>query len=76
MDALIAFEERLRDAADLIDSSDASPARDRLAAGLAEALARAERLRLDAPVLDYESLVSVFADLIEPLEVFGDPEGH
>jgi hypothetical protein len=73
-DALIAFEETLRDAMRLLSSHDAladtrNPA---LAPAIDEALRRAERLRLDAPALDYEGLVTILADLIEPLEAFAD----
>ena len=32
----------------------------------------AERLRLEAPALDFESLVMVLKDLIAPLDVFSD----
>ncbi len=39
---------------------------------LDEAAARAERLRLDAPPLDYESLVAVLDDLMAPLETFAE----
>ena len=39
---------------------------------LDESARRAERLRLEAPPLDFESLVMVLKDLIEPLEVFED----
>jgi hypothetical protein len=39
---------------------------------LQESSRRAERLRLEAPALDFESLVMVLKDLIEPLEVFDD----
>jgi hypothetical protein len=38
--------------------------------GLSEALRRAERLRLEAPPLDYESLVAVLGDLMAPLDPF------
>ncbi len=72
-DALLAFEEGLRRAVDLIPVAGRDPSRDRLAEGIEESLRRAERLRLDAPSLDYEGLVAVLADLIEPLEVFADP---
>ncbi len=37
-------------------------------------LAEAERLRLEAPPLDYEGLVAVLADLIAPLDAFDDAE--
>jgi hypothetical protein len=41
-------------------------------AGLDEAARRAERLRLEAPSLDFEGLVMVLGDLIAPLEPFAD----
>jgi hypothetical protein len=41
-------------------------------AALDEAGRRAERLRLEAPSLDYEGLVMTLGDLIAPLEAFGD----
>jgi hypothetical protein len=37
---------------------------------LEESARMAERLRLEAPALDFESLVMVLKDLIAPLEVF------
>jgi hypothetical protein len=37
---------------------------------IARSLDIAERLRLDAPELDYETLVGVLADLMSPLEAF------
>jgi hypothetical protein len=39
---------------------------------LQESSRRAERLRMEAPALDFENLVMVLKDLIEPLEVFED----
>jgi hypothetical protein len=39
---------------------------------LDESLGRAERLRLEAPELDYEGLVAVLAELIDPLEAFAE----
>jgi hypothetical protein len=75
-EALLAFEERLRDAADLISASEGqTEVGERFAAAIAEALRRAERLRFDAPPLDYESLVSVLADLIEPLDASASDAG-
>lgn len=59
-DALLAFEEGLRDAA-----SPDVPEGWRTA--IDESLRRAERLRLEAPSLDYEGLVGVLAALMEPL---------
>jgi hypothetical protein len=61
-EALLAFEEGLSDAA----GSPNVPAPWRSA--LDESLRRAERLRLDAPELDYEGLVEVLAGLLAPLE--------
>ena len=46
----------------------------RCAAALLTASERAERLRLDAPVLDYEGLVAVLGRLIDPLEAFEEAE--
>jgi hypothetical protein len=39
---------------------------------LREAAERAERLRLEAPSLDYEGLVMTLGDLMAPLDVFAD----
>jgi hypothetical protein len=78
-EALLAFEDGLRqadvrmDAWRLPELDDAWLAcRDALAA----ALDRAERLRLEAPALDYEGLVAVLGDLLAPLEAFGDAEAR
>ena len=62
-DALAAFEDGLREAVARPDVSE------RWRTGIDESLRRAERLRLEAPVLDYEGLVTALADLIEPLDV-------
>ena len=72
-EALLGFEERLREAAELIrgGTSPAAAGNESVSA-IEESLRRAERLRLDAPALDYETLVTVLADLIEPLDVFAD----
>ncbi len=69
-EALIAFEERLREAGEILPA--AHPARDNFRDAIAEALRRAERVRLDAPALDYEGLVTVLADLIEPLDALAE----
>lgn len=63
-DALASFEEGLREAASARDL----PAEWR--AAIRESLDRAERLRLEAPPLDYEGLVTVLADLMAPLDAF------
>lgn len=39
---------------------------------LRDAAERAERLRLEAPSLDYEGLVMTLGDLMAPLDVFAD----
>ncbi len=68
-EAVLEFEEALREADDRLGSSELD---ERCRAGIREALRRAERLRLEAPELDYESLVAVLGDLMHPLEVFAD----
>lgn len=76
-EALLAFEERLREAGDLMSGwqDPASEAvRSACAGAVREALRRAERLRLEGPALDYEGLVAVLDDLIEPLEAFAEAE--
>ena len=40
------------------------------------ALVAAERLRQEAPALDYEGLVTVLGDLMSPLEVFEEADRH
>jgi hypothetical protein len=62
-EALLAFEEGLREVVPALDE----PALWR--AAVEESLRRAERLRLDAPELDYEGLVEALAGLLAPLEV-------
>jgi hypothetical protein len=61
-EALLAFEEGLRDAAISLDEPTG------WRAAVDESLRRAEKLRLEAPALDYEGLVEALADLMEPLE--------
>jgi len=61
-DALLAFEEGLREATTSLDETTA------WRAAVDESLCRAKRLRLEAPALDYEGLVEALADLMEPLE--------
>lgn len=41
---------------------------------LAEAARGAERLRMEAPALDYEALVTVLGDLMAPLDAFEDAD--
>lgn len=77
-EALLRFEEGLRSAAAEMDGWRGTEIEDpwhgcRL--GLDESLRRAERLRLDAPVLNYEGLVAELGDLMGPLEVFTEAPG-
>jgi hypothetical protein len=76
-EAVLGFEEGIREAASLMHAwrtTDVEEDWRACARGIDEAIRRAERLRLDAPPLDYEGLVAVLAELIAPLEVFGDAE--
>lgn len=61
-EALLAFEEGLRDVVISLDEPTG------WRAAVDESLRRAEKLRLEAPALDYEGLVEALADLMEPLE--------
>ena len=76
-EAVLAFEDGLRSARELMPgwrddrTEDAWKGCD---AGIREAAERAERLRLDAPALDYEGLVDELANLIAPLDVFEEAE--
>jgi hypothetical protein len=71
-DALAAFEDGLRRAAAELDGGEVggSDVRHALVTGIEESLSRAERLRLEASVPDYEALVNALADLMAPLDVF------
>jgi hypothetical protein len=70
-DALLAYEQRLGEALELT-SAWVPGAGGVLASAIEEALRRAERLRVGAPPLDYEALVAVIADLMEPLDAFAE----
>ena len=70
-EALLGFEELLASARSEMDESQPDDSSDAWLAGreaIEESLRRAERLRLEAPPLDYEGLVSALADLMDPLE--------
>jgi hypothetical protein len=72
-EALVEFEEHLREAAASMDAWRTPDAEDDWAAcrsGLDSSLGEADRLRLEAPALDYEGLVAVLGDLMDPLEAF------
>ena len=75
--ALLGFEEGLRSARAGMDgwrSIDAEELWRACLGALEESLRRAERLRIEAPELDYEGLVGKLAELIEPLDAFDDAE--
>lgn len=78
-DSVVGFEEALRAAGELMDGWRRAETEDlwsSCAKALDEAAARAERLRLEAPALDYESLVYVLGDLIAPLDAFEDAQAR
>jgi hypothetical protein len=77
-DALAAFESGLTEASEDLEqwSSPDAEQRTTCRAAIEEALRRAERLRLEAPPLDYEALVAVLGDLMAPLEVFEQVESR
>jgi hypothetical protein len=72
-EALAEFEGHLREAITSMDAWRIPDAEGDWAAcrsALDRSLAEAERLRLGAPALDYEGLVAVLGDLMDPLEAF------
>ena len=72
-EALLDFEHALSDAAAAMPAWRTDETRavwESCARAIERSLTEAERLRLEAPSLDYESLVAVLADLIAPLEAF------
>jgi hypothetical protein len=74
-EALHAFEDALRQARDEMHDWRTPETESTWRAcshALDEAGRRAERLRLEAPSLDYEGLVMTLGDLIAPLDAFGD----
>ncbi len=74
-DALLAFEDALLLARDALAAPTGDePAVRACEAAIEESLRRAERLRLAAPALDYEGLVTVLADLMAPLDAFDEAE--
>lgn len=72
-EALAGFEESLAQAAGSLEQWDDTRA-PAVRVAVNDALGRAERLRLDAPSLDYEGLVTVLSDLMEPLEAFAEDQ--
>lgn len=74
-DSVAAFEDGLRRAAAELDGWAArDDIRHSCRSGIEASLAGAERLRLEAPTLDYEGMVTVVGDLIAPLDVFSGAE--
>lgn len=78
-EALLRLEQDLRSASDALEGY--RPAgRENVWRGcrsaLDESLGRAERLRLEASALDYEGLVAILAELIDPLEAFAEAESN
>lgn len=74
-EALHGFEEALRRARDEMHdwrTPETESSWRACSEALEEAKRRAERLRLEAPSLDYEGLVMTLGDLIAPLDAFGD----
>jgi hypothetical protein len=74
-EALLEFERALAEARSFMPAWRAPETEEtwRSCSGALQESARmAERLRLEAPALDFESLVMVLKDLIAPLEVFDD----
>lgn len=69
--ALFEFEQRLHEARTRMASwPDGGPERAACERGLDESLRRVEALRVGAPELTYESLLTEIAELIDPLEPF------
>jgi hypothetical protein len=74
-EALLRFEAALRDAAEGMDGWRTTATAEvwrACRAALEASLADAERLRVRAPTLDYEGLVTVLGDLLSHLDVFDD----
>ena len=76
-ESLVAFEEGLS-AAEVSMASWRTDSTEgiweRCRRGIREALERAEKLRLAAPTLDYESLVMTLGRLMEPLDIFEEAD--
>jgi hypothetical protein len=76
-EAVLEFEAEIREAATMMDRWHLAEIESEwraCAEGIDEALRRAERLRLEAPPLDYEGLVAALGELIVPLEAFADAQ--
>ncbi|MGH2683930.1 MAG: hypothetical protein ACRDJP_00495 [Actinomycetota bacterium] len=76
-DALVDFESELHQAAAAMPAWRAPETEDvwrECLEAIHAALVAAERLRVEAPALDYEGLVAVLADLMAPLEAFEEAD--
>jgi hypothetical protein len=76
-EAVVEFEAAIRETSTMMDRWRRAEIESEwwaCAEGIDEALRRAERLRLEAPPLDYEGLVAALGELIAPLEAFADAE--
>jgi hypothetical protein len=75
-EAVLAFEDGLGRAASEMEGwpEGSDHVRRICRAAIEESLRRAERLRLEAPPLDLEGLLTVLGDLIAPLETFSEAE--
>ncbi len=76
-EALLGFEVALREAA--VDmaawrSPGTEPTWKRCEAAIEQVLTAADRLRRGAPALDYEALVTVLGELMDPLAAFEEAE--
>jgi hypothetical protein len=74
-DALHLFEDALRQARETMGdwrTSETESSWQACSVAVDEAGRRAERLRLEAPPLDYEGLVMTLGDLMAPLDAFAD----
>jgi hypothetical protein len=76
-EALLGFETTIREAAgDMAGwrAAETEPTWKRCESAIEEVLTAADRLRREAPALDYEALVSVLGDLMDPLAAFEEAE--
>jgi hypothetical protein len=76
-EALLGFEAALRRAAgDMAGwrTAETEPTWRRCEAAIEHVLTAADRLRQEAPALDYEGLVTVLGDLMDPLVAFEEAE--
>lgn len=76
-EAVLEFERELRSARTLMEAwrrSDHEALWIACRDGLEDGLRRAERARLEAPSLDFEALVDLIGEMMEPLDPFAEAE--